>query len=114
VNEQPEDSSKAESADTRLSSFSSSLGPQRSAQGNAAATGPSGSRSAAPDVPAATSVADPRAAGGFGSAKTQVTDRVSEASATLASLSLERPEVVIAAAFVGGVLIATILKRLAR
>ena len=40
--------------------------------------------------------------------------RVSDASSKLASLTSERPEVVVAAAFVGGLVIATILKRLAR
>jgi hypothetical protein len=80
--------------DTRLSSFSSSLGPQRSAPGTASA--------------------GPEANGDSGSAKAVLTDRVSEASSKLASLSSERPEVVIAAAFVGGLVIAAIVKRLAR
>jgi hypothetical protein len=94
VNDQPEDPSRAESAGTRLSSFSSSLGPQRSAN--------------------ATASADPEPNGDSSSAKGQLSDRVSDASSKLASLSAERPEVVIAAAFVGGLVVAAILKRLAR
>ena len=78
----------------RLSSFSSSLGPQRSA-------------------PEAAS-AEPESNGDSGSSKAVLKDRVSEASSKIASLSSERPEVVIAAAFVGGLVIAAILKRLAR
>ncbi len=95
MNEQPEEPNRAASTtDTGLSSFSSSLGPQRSAPVNASA-GTQADR-------------DP------GSAKANLTDRLSDASSKLASLSSERPEVVIAAAFVGGLVIATILRRLAR
>ena len=49
-----------------------------------------------------------------GSPQAQLAGRVSGVSSTLASLSSERPEVVVGAAFVGGLVIAMILKRLAR
>jgi hypothetical protein len=93
VSDQAEDPGRDESVGGRVSSFSSSLGPQRSAH--------------------ATASADRESNGVPGAAKGQLSDRISDASSKLASLS-ERPEVVIATAFVGGVVIATILRRLAR
>lgn len=44
----------------------------------------------------------------------QLAQRVSDGRAQLTTLSAERPEVVVGAAFVGGLLLAMIIKRLAR
>jgi hypothetical protein len=46
--------------------------------------------------------------------RTQVVERVGDTRSKLATLSAERPELVVGAAFAGGIVIATILKRLAR
>jgi len=51
---------------------------------------------------------------GYSTTKTQLAERRSDANDKLGTLASERPEVVIGAAFVGGLVIATILKRLAR
>ena len=102
VNEQAEDPSREASAATRASSFSSSLGPHPGTPGTADGTpGADGSASSHPGVDT-------------DSVKTQLGNLVSDVSSKLASLTDERPEVVIGAAFVGGLMIATILKRLAR
>jgi hypothetical protein len=44
----------------------------------------------------------------------QLAAKASDVGAQLATLSSERPEVVIGAAFVGGLLLAMVIKRLAR
>jgi len=109
VSEQPEDPGRAESAGTKLSSFSSSLGPQRSAAADTGADAAGPSVESSPDGsdvgPGESQLA---------SLKTQLADGVSDASSKLDTLWSERPEVVVGAAFVGGLVIATILKRLAR
>ena len=96
-----------------FSSFSSSLGPTRSDTGNSnAAAGPSGVSSSGPDGPAS-ALDDPQQPVGDATRAT-LGDRVSDARSKVASLTSERPEVVVVAAFVGGLVIATLLKRLAR
>jgi hypothetical protein len=96
-----------------FSSFSSSLGPNRSGTGNSnAAAGPSGVSSSAPDA-LASALDDSQQPVGDAT-PTTLGDRVSDARSKVASFSSERPEVVVVAAFAGGLVIATILKRLAR
>jgi hypothetical protein len=95
------------------SSFSSSLGAKESQPAETGVDdGQSGfDPSAGADSSGWSSAETPAESG---SPTAQLAARASDVGAKLASLSSERPEVVIGAAFVGGLLIASIIKRLAR
>ena len=92
------------------STFSSSLGAHQSAPAEPG-VGPGEPPGVAADAPAWSGAEPPTESA---SRTAPLATKASEVSAKLSSVSSERPEVVVGAAFVGGLLIATIIKRLAR
>jgi hypothetical protein len=98
------------------SSFSSSLGAKESPPAETVTDAGDAGRSGSDSSPGADasgwSPAEPPT--DSASPTDQLAARASEVGTQLAKLSSERPEVVVGAAFVGGLLIATIIKRLAR